>query len=156
MNAVRMMREGATMDEIAQWVEDTRDRVCHWVLVDDLKHLHRGGRLPAVAAVAGIALGIKPLIRVTEEGKLESIGKVRGRKKGIEFLMKKIGETCPNPQESIMWVVHTACEDEAKDFCKEVKAAYHPKELYLSEIGPIIGAHTGPGVLAIVFIGTHK
>lgn len=156
LHAVRMMREGATMDEIAQWIEDTRDRVCHWVLVDDLKHLHRGGRLPAVAAVAGIALGIKPLIRVTEEGKLEPIGKVRGRKKGIEFLMKKIGETCPNPQESIMWVVHTACEDEAKDFCKEVKAAYHPKELYLSEIGPIIGAHTGPGVLAIVFIGTHK
>lgn len=70
--------------------------------------------------------------------------------------MKKIGETCPNPQESIMWVVHTACEDEAKDFCKEVKAAYHPRSFISPKSAPLLAAHTGPGVLAIVFIGTHK
>ena len=154
--AVRMKEQGASMDEIAKWIEENRDKVCHWVLVDDLKHLHRGGRLPAVAAVAGIALGIKPIIHVTEEGKLEAIGKVRGRKKGVDYLLKKIEETCPNPQESIIWVVHTDCEPEAKDFCKTIKSMYHPKELYLSEIGPIIGAHTGPNVLAVVFLGTHK
>ena len=146
----------AILPNIAAWIEENRDHVCHWVLVDDLKHLHRGGRLPAVAAVAGIALGIKPLIRVTEEGKLEPIGKVRGRKKGIEYLLKKTEETCVDPQKSIMWVVHTACEEEAKDFCRTLKSQFHPKELYLSEIGPIIGAHTGPNVLAVVFLGTHK
>lgn len=156
LHAVRMKEQGATMEEIAAWIEENRDHVCHWVLVDDLKHLHRGGRLPAVAAVAGIALGIKPLIRVTEEGKLEPIGKVRGRKKGIEYLLKKTEETCVDPQKSIMWVVHTACEEEAKDFCRTLKSQFHPKELYLSEIGPIIGAHTGPNVLAVVFLGTHK
>lgn len=156
MYAVRMKENGASMEEIATWIEENRDYVCHWVLVDDLKHLHRGGRLPAVAAVAGMALGIKPLIHVTEEGKLEPMGKVRGRKKGVDFLLKQIEGTCPNPRESIMWIVHTACEDEAKDFLKTVKSTYHPKELYLSEIGPVIGAHTGVGVLAIVFLGTHK
>lgn len=154
--AVRMREAGASMEEIVSWIEDNRDRMCHWVLVDDLKHLHRGGRLPAVAAVAGMALGIKPLIRVTEEGKLEPIGKVRGRKKGIETLMKKIEETCPDPENSIIWVVHTDCEEEAKEFCQDVENTFHPKEMYLSEIGPIIGAHTGPNVLAVVFLGTHK
>lgn len=154
--AVRMREAGASMEEIVSWIEENRDRMCHWVLVDDLKHLHRGGRLPAVAAVAGMALGIKPLIRVTEEGKLEPIGKVRGRKKGIETLMKKIEETCPDPENSIIWVVHTDCEEEAKEFCQDVENTFHPKEMYLSEIGPIIGAHTGPNVLAVVFLGTHK
>lgn len=154
--AVRMWEAGASMEEVVSWIEENRDRVCHWVLVDDLKHLHRGGRLPAVAAVAGMALGIKPMIRVTEEGKLEPFGKVRGRKKGIETLMKKIEETCVDPENSIIWVVHTDCEEEAKEFCQDVENTYHPKEMYLSEIGPIIGAHTGPNVLAVVFLGTHK
>ena len=156
LEAVRMKESGATMDEIAAWVEETRDKVCHWILVDDLKHLHRGGRIPAVTAVAGIALGIKPIIIMTEEGKLEPIAKVRGRKKGVEYLLNKIGEDCPDPKNSILWVVHTDCEGEAKELYRAIKSTYHPKELYLSEIGPIIGAHTGPNMMAVVFIGTHK
>lgn len=154
--AAQKKHQGLTLEELHKWIEENRCHVCQWFTVDDLNHLRRGGRISAVAAVAGSALGIKPVLHVDEEGCLTPMAKVRGRKKAVDTLIDKMARTSINPGEQIVLVGHGNCEKEARELKAMVKERFHPKEIIVCDIGPIIGSHVGPGILALVFWGSEK
>lgn len=154
--AANMKKDGKTMDEIAQWVEDNRDHICHWFTVDDLGHLKRGGRISGTSAAIGGVLNIKPIMHVSLEGKLEPTDKVRGRKTALEELLKKIETTAIDIADQTMFFVHADCRDDCDWLIREVKKRFGVKTIYSNWIGPVIGAHSGPGSIALFFIGTEK
>ena len=154
--AAQMKRDGASIEQAAEWVEKTRTYMNCWFTVDDLNHLRRGGRVTVTAAMVGGVLSIKPVMRINLEGKLEPVDKVRGRKTAIEMLLAKVGELGKDIQEQIVGIGHGDCEEEARYMAEEVKKRYNPKEVIINYVGPVIGAHAGPGALAIFFIGNER
>ncbi len=148
--------KGLSIDELADWLTRNRNHVCHWFTVDDLNHLRRGGRISSVAAVAGTALGIKPILKVDDEGHLVSAYKVRGRKKAMDTLVEKVEKTAINPKEQVIIIGHADCYEDAKTLKHLLKSKIRVKDTIISYIGPIIGTHTGPGMLALVFFGTER
>ncbi len=154
--AVQKKDEGIPIDEAAAQLEELRDHVCHWFMVEDLNHLHRGGRVSAMTAFAGSALGIKPILHVDDKGELPLVHKVRGRKKGMEKLIDIMEKTITNPEDQTVYIVHADCADDAKELRHMVKARVHAKEYRTVCLGPIIGTHTGPGLLALIYFGTQK
>ena len=154
--AVKKKREGATLDEVAKFCEDTRQHVCHWFTVDDLVYLKRGGRVSATAALAGAILGIKPVLHVDDEGHLINMLKVRGRKASIKALADKYGELHKDGMDGTIFISHGDCEDDAKLLADMLKERFKAKTELITDIGPVIGAHSGPGTLALFFIGEHK
>ena len=123
--AARKQKEGLTLDELVQWVNDHRQKVCHWFTVDTFEHLKHGGRVSGAAAMMGTLLQIKPMLHVSMEGKLIVVG-------------------------------HGDCIDRAQELAEQVKTLYPDTEIYIAPIGPIIGSHTGPGMLALIFWGTER
>jgi DegV family protein with EDD domain len=154
--AAKKKQDGASIDEVAEWVERTRDHVCGWFTVDDLNHLRRGGRVTVTAAMVGGVLNIKPVMHISLEGKLEPVDKVRGRKTAIETVISKVGELGEDIGEQIVFVVHGDCEEDAEYMAEEIKKRYNPKEVVINYVGPVIGTHAGPGALAVFFIGKEK
>ena len=156
MKAVEMQKAGASLQETADYLTGMRDRVDHWVLVDDLKHLHRGGRIPKATAIAGTALGIKPIIHIDYEGRLIPCDKVRGRKKGCDYILKKARARWVPKEHETVYVVHTHCAEEAKEMAACVRSELKCKDVQIYEVGPIIGAHTGAGLLALLYMTDSK
>ncbi len=154
--AALQKNKGITVDALADWVVRNRGHVCHWFTVDDLNHLRRGGRISPVMAVAGSALGIKPVLRVDDEGNLVTAFKVRGRKKAMESILEQMEKTAINPKEQVVIIAHGDCKEDAKSLKQMVKSRFHVKDEIISYVGPIIGTHTGPGMLALVFFGTER
>ncbi len=149
-------QEGETIDEVAAWVEANKLRLCHLFTVDDLKYLRRGGRISGATALIGSVLQIKPLMHVDNEGHLVAYGKVRGRKTSIASMLNRMEETIENPSEQIIYIVHGDCEDEAKAVAKEIKSRFNPKSIVANYVDQVIGAHSGPGTLAIFFLGSER
>lgn len=154
--AVKLQKEGKSIEEVAQWVEDNKLSICHIFTIDDLFFLKRGGRLSGAGALFGTLLGVKPLLHTANDGKLYVTGKARGRKAAIEYLINSIGERGVNVQEQDIFIVHGDCEDEAKFIAEEVKKRYNPKSIVYNCIDPVIGSHSGPGTLSVFFIGTER
>ena len=154
--AVKKKREGASLDEVAKFCEDTRQHVCHWFTVDDLVYLKRGGRVSATAALAGAVLGIKPVLHVDGEGHLINMMKVRGRKASIKALADKYGELHKDGMDGTIFISNGDCEDDAKILADMLKDRFGAKVELITDIGPVIGAHSGPGTLALFFLGQHK
>ena len=154
--AAKMKKDGATIEQAAEWVEKNRDYMGCWFTVDDLNHLRRGGRVTVTAAMVGGVLSIKPIMHINLEGKLEPTEKVRGRKTAIETILVKIGELGKDLGEQVVGVGHGGCDEEAEYVAQEIKKRYNPKEVIINYIGPVIGAHAGPGALAVFFLGTEK
>ena len=152
-HACRHRDAGESLEEVTAWVEANKLNVCHWVTVDDLTHLKRGGRVSAATAVVGTLLNIKPIIIMNDEGKLESVGKARGRKAATEVLVKKAGEAT---DMDTMFIGHGDCPEEAEALAAALKARYGVKNVYIGYVGPVIGAHTGPGVLVVFFMGAKR
>ena len=148
--------EGMSLDELTAWVEENKLHICHWVTVDDLSHLKRGGRISATTALVGTMLNIKPIIHVNDEGKLISVGKIRGRKAAIEYIASKVGELGEGYDNETCFVVHGDCEADANVLAEIIKEKYGVKNVHIGYLGPVIGAHTGPGVLAVFFMGNHR
>lgn len=159
--ASKMRENGASMDEIATWVrEKASKKIVHWVSVDDLKHLARGGRISAVSASIGTVLSVKPILRVNEEGKLEVVDKCRGNKAKMKNLVQKF-EAMWEPEEHREIVIfHAQAREEAEkteeilknlDLCKK-----HQPEILISEIGPVVGSHTGKGCVSVAFWGKNR
>ena len=154
--ACRKRDEGMSLEELTAWVEENKKHICHWVTVDDLSHLKRGGRISAATAMVGTMLNIKPIIHVDDEGKLVNVGKVRGRKAAIEHIASKVKELGEGFDNETCFVVHGDCEADANVLADIIKAKYGVKNVHIGYLGPVIGAHTGPGVLAVFFMGNQR
>lgn len=152
--ACKKRDEGLSIDELCTWVEENKLHICHWVTVDDLNHLKRGGRISAATAMMGSMLNIKPIIYVDNDGHLINTAKVRGRKAAIDLLAGKLDET--GIDQEIAFIAHGDCPEDAAALEKIVKETYGVKEVITGYVGPVIGAHTGPGVLVLFFMGSHR
>jgi len=147
---------GATIEEARDFAESIKLQICHWFLVNDLMFLKRGGRVSSSAAVVGTMLNVKPILYVDNSGHLETAEKVRGRKPAMHRLLEKMEETALDPQNGTVMIAGAACPEDVETLRAMVEERFHPKELFLNEIGPIIGAHVGPGMLALLFVGEHR
>lgn len=154
--AAHMRDEGKTIEEVRDWVLANMMKVNHWVTVDDLKYLRAGGRISATTAVVGTMLNIKPIITVDDNGKLESVGKVRGRKAAIKALFDYAQKRAVNPQEQVMFINHGDCEEDAQYLADMLKRQLQVKDVIISTLGPVIGSHTGPGLLVVFFLGENR
>lgn len=151
--ACKLRDAGESLEKNAAWLRQRCDKVCHWVTVDTLENLKRSGRLSGAAALVGTMLDIKPIIRVTEEGKLVSTGKVRGRKASIRSLAKKFAEHRMPEEEAVVTIAHGDCPEDAAMLADILKNEYGVKHILTGYVGPILGAHTGPGVLGLFHLG---
>lgn len=153
--ACKKRDEGLSVDELAAWVTENRFHLCHWFTVDDLMYLKRGGRVSAATALFGTMLNIKPVLHVDDEGHLISMSKVRGRKASIEALAAKAIETGKGFDNSTMFICHGDCPEDAKLLADMVKAQ-GVKDVFIGYTGAVIGSHSGPGTLAIFFLGEKR
>ena len=154
--AARLRQEGKTIEEVRDWAEANKLRQCHWFTVNDLFFLKKGGRVSAATAVVGTMLQIKPVLHVDDEGHLINVGKARGRKASLNALVDKVGELAEDPAAQTMFISHTDCLEDAQYVADEIKTKYGTKEIIVNSIGPVIGAHTGPGCVALFFMGKHR
>lgn len=153
---VKKKEEGATIEEAAAFAEGIRKNLCHWFTVDDLMYLKRGGRISPTVAFVGNVLGIKPVLHMDNEGHLINITKVRGRKTSVEALAHKYDELALNTKEGTLFISHGACLDDAKYLASIIKEKHGVDVEIITDVGPVIGAHTGPGVLAFFFVGKER
>ena len=154
--ACKMQQVGMELDALADWVAENRFRLCHWFTVDDLMYLKRGGRVSAATALVGTMLNIKPVLHVDDEGHLISKAKVRGRKAAIEALAKKMAELGTPGENDTVFICHGDCIQDAEQLAAIVKEKYGVKEVFIGYTGAVIGSHSGPGTLALFFLGEHR
>lgn len=146
--------KGKTIDEVKAYVEETLPHLCHWFTVDDLHHLKRGGRVSAAAAIVGTMLQMKPVLHVDDEGRLIPVSKVRGRKASIKALLDKMEEL--HISNEPVFISHGDCLEEVEDMARQIKERFGTKEVYINYVGPVIGNHSGPGTIALFFLGKHR
>lgn len=154
--AAKLRQEGKSMEEVRDWAEENKLRQCHYFTVDDLFFLKKGGRVSAATAVVGTMLQIKPVLHVDNEGHLINIAKARGRKASLTALVDKVGELGDDPASQTMFISNSDCAEDAQFVADEIKKRYGTKEIIINSIGPVIGAHTGPGCVALFFTGKHR
>ena len=154
--AAKLRQEGKTIEEVRDWAEANKLRQCHWFTVDDLFFLKKGGRVSAATAVVGTMLQIKPVLHVDDEGHLINVAKARGRKASLNALVDKVGELAEDPASQTMFISNTDCAEDARYVADEIRKKYGTKEIIINSIGPVIGAHTGPGCVALFFMGKHR
>lgn len=154
--ACKKRDEGLSLDEVAQWVLDNRLHLCHWFTVDDLMYLKRGGRISAATALVGTMLQIKPLLHVDDEGHLINMTKTRGRKAAIDAMVKKAQELGAGYDNSTMFISHGDCLSDAEYLSRQLKEKCGVKDVIISYVGAVIGSHSGPGTLALFFLGSHR
>lgn len=154
--AVRAKNEGKTLDEVAALTRSYIPRLCHWFTVDDLVYLKRGGRVSPTVAFVGNALGIKPILHVDDEGHLINVSKVRGRKPSIATLAQKYGELLESESMNEVFISHGDCLDDAEALKQILEKQYGANVTLITPVGTVIGAHSGPGTLAVFYIGKHR
>lgn len=147
---------GKSIEDVKKLVEDTVPHLCHWFTVDDLYHLKRGGRVSGATAVIGSMLNIKPVMHMDDEGRLINVTKARGRKAAIDALFNKAKETAIDPSNQTMFISHGDCIEDAIYLSQRVKKELGVKDVVINYVGPVIGAHSGPGTLAFFFVGEHR
>lgn len=153
--AAQKRNAGASIEEVYQYVLDNRLSLSHWFTVDDLFFLKRGGRVSGAVALVGTMLGIKPVLHVDNEGHLISMSKVRGRSAAIKALADKFSETVL-PDNEIVFISHGDCLEEARQLETILKENCGVKEVLIGDIGPVIGAHSGPGTIAVFFLASQR
>ena len=154
--AVKARREGASIEETAAAVMKDLPGLCHWFTVDDLVYLKRGGRVSAATAFFGGVLNIKPVLHVDDAGHLIPMFKVRGRGASIKAIAKKFSETAVDPSHCTYFISHGDCPEDAKKLEQLIIMEHANKAALITDIGPVIGAHSGPGTLALFFVGTQR
>ena len=152
----RKRDEGATMDELLSWVQENALKLNHFVTVHDLHYLHRGGRVSRTSAMVGTLIGIKPMIFVDKEGKLIVCGRKRGRKSALEELLNYMDKYVASSELDTIAVSHSDCEQDAQNVAELVKKRYKVRRAIINFIGPVIGAHTGIGTVALFFLGKKR
>jgi DegV family protein with EDD domain len=154
--AASMLKNGASKDEVVAWIEDNKLKVNHWFTVDDLNHLKRGGRVSSTAAIVGTMLNIKPILHVDDEGRLIPVSKVKGRKKSIKALQESLKERIIKPEEQTIFISHGDCLSEAEHLKDLILNEVQVKEVIINNVGPAVGSHSGPGTIALFFIGENR
>lgn len=154
--AIELLKKGASKNEIINFIEENKLKVNHWFTVDDLNHLKRGGRVSATAAAIGTLLDIKPILHVDDEGRLIPVTKVKGRKKSIKTLAEEMDKRIINPEDQVVFISHGDCIDDAKFLEKLILEKHKVKNVIINQIGPTVGSHSGPGTVALFFIGEKR
>lgn len=147
---------GFSLDQLADWCQDTIPHLCHWFTVDDLMYLKRGGRVSGATALVGTMLNIKPVLHMDGEGHLIPVSKARGRKAAIAALAAKTAELGLPGENDTMFISHGDCIEDAQYLEKLLKEKYGVKNVFISYIGAVIGSHSGPGTLALFFLGKKR
>ncbi len=147
---------GLSLKELTKWVANHKLNLCHWFTVDDLMYLKRGGRVSAATALVGTMLKIKPVLHMDDEGHLINVGRVRGRKASIDALADKVAALGLPGENDTMFICHGDCLEDAEYLAKQVKDRYGVKEVLIGYTGAVIGSHSGPGTLALFFLGEHR
>ena len=153
LNSAMQKKKGLTIEELRDWVEDHKYDSRHWFTVRDLFHLKRGGRVSSIEAVVGTALRIRPILSTNEEGRLVVVSKIRGAKAEMDFLINKMTEEGEDLSSQIVIVGHGDNLEQAKQLEKQIRSMNIIKDVVIAQIGPIIGSHTGPDMLALVYMG---
>ena len=154
--ALEKQKAGATLEENATYLKELVPQHCIWFIVDDLEYLKRGGRVSPLVAFAGGLLGIKPVLQMDSEGHLVKVGTARGRKKAIEALAAKYAELSYEEKNTPIFISHADCQEDAQQLVDILEQKHGGKVTLLSEIGPVIGSHAGPGTIALFFVGKHR
>ena len=154
--ALKEKAKGKTIEEVAQWAEENKLHVCHNVTVDDLNHLHRGGRVSKTTAVIGTLVQIKPIIHMDDEGRLQVIGKERGRKKSLNKIVDMAVEQSKGWENDIVMITHGDCIEDAEYVAKLVREKMGIDNILINNIGTVIGSHTCPGVVAVFCMGNKR
>lgn len=148
--------EGLSLEELAAWCEENKMKLCHWFTVDDLMYLKRGGRISATTALLGTMLNIKPVLHMDDEGHLINVSKVRSRKASIEALAAKVGSLGIPGANDTIFICHGDCIEDAEYLKSRLEALYGTKNVVIGYVGAVIGSHSGPGTLAVFFLGEHR
>lgn len=154
--AAKRQQSGATLDEVYDFLLATRPHLCHWFTVNDLMHLKRGGRVSSTAALVGTMLQIKPVMHMDDEGRLIPVSKARGRKASLQALVTQMAQTAIAPADQTVFICHGDCLEDAEYTASLIRAQTGAQDIIINYVGPVIGAHTGPGVISIFFLGTHR
>lgn len=155
--AAQVAAKGATIEETCQWVVDNRLNLGHWFTVEDLMYLFRGGRVSRTSAWAGSLLNIKPVLHVDNEGHLIPMDKVRGRKKSIMTMVDHMEKTGLAPmKDQTVFISHADCEDDLMILVEEIRKRFGCEDIRWNYLDPVIGAHTGPGCLALFFMASER
>ena len=153
---VQEKRKGKTIDQVHVFAEETKAKVCHWFTVDDLNHLKRGGRVSAAAALFGTMLSIKPVLHVDDTGHLVPVSKTRGRKASLLALVDRMAESAVDPAGQTIFISHGDCRGDADKVAEMVRERFGTRDVRINYVGPVIGAHSGPGTLALFYLGTER
>lgn len=154
--AAKLRQEGKSLEEVLAWLQENVLRLCHWFTVDDLNHLKRGGRVSTATALVGTMLGIKPVLHVDNEGHLIPVSKVRGRKQSLDALVRRMEETAQEPAGQMVFISHGDCLEDARYVERQVREKLGVQQVEVGYIGPVIGAHSGPGTVALFFLGKER
>ena len=154
--AVKMKNNGSSKEEIADWMEKNKQNMVHNFTVDDLNHLQRGGRVSKATAIVGTALGIKPVLHVDDEGHLINIAKVRGRKPSLKALVDRMEELTKGWENPEIFISHGDCLEDAQYVADEIRSRFGITKFTIDYVGPVIGSHTGCGVVALFFMGEKR
>ena len=147
---------GMSLTELTQWCEENKYHLCHWFTVDDLMYLKRGGRVNAATALVGTMLKIKPVLHIDNAGHLINVSKTRGRKAAIDALADKIGEMGLPGENDTVFICHGDCIEDAQYLEQQVKERFGVKNVFIYYVGAVIGSHSGPGTLALFFMGKQR
>lgn len=154
--AVTLKEQGKSLEEVAAWLEENKLHLCHQFTVDDLFHLHRGGRVSKATAIIGTLINVKPVLHVDNEGHLTSVCNVRGRKKALLKLVEHMGEQIEGYQNDIVFISHGDCLEDAEFVAAQVKERFGIQSFLIDYVSPTIGAHSGPGTVALFHLGKNR
>lgn len=156
-HAVQRAQAGESIEQVRDWLEENKLHLAHWFTVDDLMFLFRGGRVSKTSAWAGTMLNIKPVMHVDDEGHLVPLEKVRGRKKSLNALVDHMAKSALAPvEDQMVFITHGDCADEADYVAKRIRERLGVKNIVINYIDPVIGAHSGPGTMALFFLADKR
>ncbi len=154
--AAKKKLAGATIEEVRDFVEQEKLHMCHWFTVDDLNYLKRGGRISAATAAVGTMLSIKPVMHTDNEGHLVAVGKARGRKASLKALVDSMETTMLPERNETVFISHGDSLEDAEYVASLVREHTGVQDVVINYVGPVIGAHSGPGTIALFFWGTER
>lgn len=154
--AVQKRAAGMSVDELADWLEENKLHFCHQFTVDDLHFLQRGGRISKTVAVLGTMINVKPVLHVDDEGRLVPLKNVRGRRKALTTLVDNMAEQIPGYQNDTIFISHGDCEEDARFVGRLVTERFGITDIRYNYVSPTIGSHSGPGTVALFFLGKAR